>query len=127
MTPERKAQLEAELDEFFRLNPIEPTPLPPPRRKPPSQVRALPKPTIVAEAGVIIADADVVVSPLDPNASQPQPKLVRVRRPDWVTINMDEYARQRAEREWNEAQAQQQRQSLRESDCMNIWGTHNDD
>lgn len=52
MTPERKAEVEALLDDI--LGP-EPKPQPP-------------KPKVVVDAGAVVRDADVVVSPSDVNA-----------------------------------------------------------
>ncbi|MHC2662561.1 hypothetical protein ACMA5K_01415 [Bradyrhizobium diazoefficiens] len=54
MTPERKAEVEALLDDI--LGP-EPKPQPP-------------KPKVVVDAGAVVRDADVVVSPRDVNAER---------------------------------------------------------
>src|ERR1700761_8715620 len=65
MTPERKAEVEALLDDI--LGP-EPKPQPP-------------KPKVVVDAGAVVRDADVVVSPSDVNARQRGGDTgVRVRR-----------------------------------------------
>ena len=65
LTPERKAEVEALLDEI--LGP-EPKPQPP-------------KPKVVVSDAVVVRDADVVVSPIDPNAQRRGGDTgVRVRR-----------------------------------------------
>jgi len=65
MTPERKAEVEALLDDI--LGP-EPKPQPP-------------KPKVVVDAGTVVRDADVVVSPSDVNARERGGDTgVRVRR-----------------------------------------------
>lgn len=70
ITPERKAELEAELDELFGLVPT------------------LPKPKVITrdDRGTI-RDADVHVSRADPNAAEDADRVVQVRRDDWVTID----------------------------------------
>jgi hypothetical protein len=103
MTPERKAQLEAELDAILG---------PPP----------LPKPKVVVSDGVVVRDADVQVSPADRRNSQHgRVEIVRVRRADCVTINMAE-----AERQWwliDQDQAEK-RQRSRQLDPhkLGLWG-----
>ena len=78
LTPERKAQLYAELDKIIGLT-------------------ALPRPKVVTQDGVTIRDADVQVSRADPNARGAD-RIVEVRRDDWVTVNFEEYGRQQADR-----------------------------
>jgi hypothetical protein len=82
MTPERKAELRAEIETF--LGPL-PTPKP----------AAAPKPKvgIVASEGRVIRDVDVIVSRADPNAQRGD-TMIHVRRADRVTINMAEVQRQ---------------------------------
>lgn len=80
MTPERKRQLIAELEEITGL-----------RRK-----RQRPK--VVASDGAIVRDADVVISPKDPNSGSGKPETISVRRSDYVTVNMRAYEEQKAER-----------------------------
>jgi hypothetical protein len=77
ITPERKAEIFAELDAMFG----------PPR----------PKPKVVTVDAVAVRDADVHVSRADRNAEGTD-RVVEVRRSDWVTINMAAYERQCAER-----------------------------
>jgi hypothetical protein len=74
VSPERKAEIEAMLDEFFG-------PVP------------LPKPKAVIVADKPVRDADVHVSRADINAKGVD-ELVEVRRPDYVTINLAAYERQ---------------------------------
>lgn len=64
MTPERKAEVEARIDEI-----LGPRPKPQP-----------PKPKVVVADDVVVRDADVVVSPADPNAKHRGDMGVRVRR-----------------------------------------------
>ena len=111
MTPERKAEVEALLDEI--LGP-EPKPQPP-------------KPKVVAAAGVVVRDADVVVSPTDVNAKRRGGDTgVRVRRqtplaaepllppmrPGEVRINMAEYTARRLIDEADRAAERQRRRGL---------------
>ena len=93
MTPERKAEVEALLDDI--LGP-EPKPQPP-------------KPKVVVDAGAVVRDADVVVSPSDVNAQlrggatgvsvrratpmPAEPPLPPVR-PGEVRVNLDAAQRQ---------------------------------
>jgi hypothetical protein len=65
----------------------------------------LPKPKVVTRDDLgNIRDADVHVSRADPNSASGQDKVVEVRRPDWVTVNIpaweQQQAEKRAEREW---------------------------
>lgn len=82
MTPERKAELRAEIETF--LGPL-------PKPKPAAAPK--PKVEIVASEGRVIRDADVVVSCVDPNAQRGD-TMIHVRRADRVTINMEEAERQ---------------------------------
>jgi len=56
MTPERKAEVEALLDDILGPEPTPAKPQPP-------------KPKVVVDAGAVVRDADVVVSPRDVNAT----------------------------------------------------------
>jgi hypothetical protein len=65
----------------------------------------LPKPKVVTRDDLgNIRDADVHVSRADPNTASGQDKVVAVRRPDYVTVNIPAWEQQqadkRAEREW---------------------------
>ena len=62
-----------------------------------------PKPRAVVDEGEVVRDADVRVSAADPNYRGSNEGVVRVRRSDFVTINMELY----------EAQQQQKREDRR--------------
>jgi hypothetical protein len=62
--------------------------------------RPKPKPRAVVNEGEVVRDADVRVSPADPNYRKSDEGVVRVRRNDFVTINMEVWeAQQQARRE----------------------------
>lgn len=82
MTPERKAELRAEIE--ASLGPL---------TEPKPAVALKPKVEIVASEGRVIRDADVVVSCADPNAQRGD-TVVHVRRADRAAINMAEAERQ---------------------------------
>jgi hypothetical protein len=68
-------------------------------------MNVLPRPKVVTRDDLgTIRDADVHVSRADPNTASGQDKVVEVRRPDYVTINIPEWERQqeekRQERQW---------------------------
>jgi hypothetical protein len=59
-----------------------------------------PKPKVVVNEERVVRDADVRVSPADPNYRRSEEGVVRVRRSDFVTINMAVWeAQQEAKRE----------------------------
>ena len=59
-----------------------------------------PKPKVVVSEEGVVRDADVRVSPADPNYHGSNEGVVRVRRSDFVTINMELWeAQQQAKRE----------------------------
>src|SRR5262245_38617787 len=59
-----------------------------------------PKPKLVTTEDGVVRDADVRVSPADPNYRESSDGVVRVRRSDFVTINMELWeAQQQAKRE----------------------------
>jgi hypothetical protein len=59
-----------------------------------------PKPKVVTTEDGVVRDADVRVSPADPNYHGSEEGVVRVRRSQFVTINMELYeAQQQAKRE----------------------------
>jgi hypothetical protein len=89
LTPERKAEVEALLDNI--LGP-EPKPQPP-------------KPKVVADAGVVVRDADVMVSPADPNARAAAGLGVRVRRSPPAESPLASMLREEAERRWWDREA----------------------
>jgi hypothetical protein len=57
-----------------------------------------PKPKVVTNQGEVVRDADVKVSSADTNYHGSQEGVVRVRRSDFVTINMDLYEAQMREK-----------------------------
>jgi hypothetical protein len=81
VTPERKAELIAALEELIGPTPVE-------------------KPKVVTRDSEVIRDADPHVSKADPNYREDDGGVVRVRRNDFVRINMELYeAQQQAKRE----------------------------
>jgi hypothetical protein len=83
MTPERKAEVDAEAERILEevLGPL-----------------PMPKPNVVTRDDLgTVRDADVHVSRADPNADGTD-KVVPVRRPDWVAINYAAYEAQRADK-----------------------------
>jgi hypothetical protein len=75
VTPERKAELIAELEEIIGS-----------KRKT--------RPKVVASDADVVRDADVKVSTVDPNYPKSEEGLVKVRRRDFVVIRMDLYEEQ---------------------------------
>jgi len=83
VSPERTAELVALLEKALGLTP-----------------KPKPKPKVVVSEEGVVRDADVRVSPADPNYRGSDEGVVRVRRSDFVTINMELYeAQQREKRE----------------------------
>ena len=80
ISPERDAELTAIAKEFLR-----------------DFYNTTPKPKAVVVEDQVIRDADVEVSKADRNYPEGG-GVVRVRRPDYVTINFVEYERQQAEK-----------------------------
>jgi hypothetical protein len=80
-----KAALRAELSDIFG-------------KRPPA------KPKVVAADAVVVRDADVHVSQADPNAVEGEDRVVAVRRADWVTVDIEAWERQQAERAAERAQ-----------------------
>jgi len=59
-----------------------------------------PKPKVVTTEDGVVRDADVRVSPVDPNYRGSNEGVVKVRRSDFVTVNMELWeAQQQAKRE----------------------------
>lgn len=56
--------------------------------------RPKPKPKVVADDGQVVRDAEVQVAPKDPNYRNANDGVVKVRRSDFVTINMAAYEEQ---------------------------------
>ena len=83
VSPERTAELVALLEKALGLSP-----------------RPRPKPKAVVDDGEVVRDADVRVGPADPNYRGSDEGVVRVRRSDFVRINMEVWeAQQRQKRE----------------------------
>jgi|SRR5215831_8887714 len=57
-----------------------------------------PKPKVVTTEGEVVRDADVQVSPADRNYGRSEEGFVRVRRSNFVTINMDLYEEQQQQK-----------------------------
>ena len=99
VTPERKAELIAALEEL-----IGPTPAP--------------KPKVVTRDADVIRDADPHVSRADPNYPKSDQGVVSVRRSDFVTIRMDL---------WEEQQRQKRQDRLLRKQLdpyrLGHWGT----
>src|SRR6516225_3213003 len=77
VSPERTAELVALLERALGLTP-----------------KLKPKPKVVVNEEEVVRDADVRVSPADPNYRRSDDGIVRVRRSDFVTIRMDLYEEQ---------------------------------
>jgi len=105
VTPERTAELVALLEKIMGL-----TPKPKPKAK-----------VVTSEAGVI-RDADVKVSPADPNYAGSDAGVVKVRRSDFVTVNMAAYEQQRREQE----EYRRKRRALDPS-RLGHWGSVDDE
>ena len=79
VTPERTAELVALLEKALGITP-----------------KPKPKPKVVVNEDGVVHDADVRVSPADPNYRGSDEGLVKVRRSDFVTINMPLWEEQQA-------------------------------
>jgi hypothetical protein len=79
--PKRVAELVALMEKALGL-----TPKPKPRAK------------VVVNEERVVRDADVRVSPADPNYRGSEEGVVRVRRSDFVTINMELYEAQQEDK-----------------------------
>src|SRR5262245_24473520 len=76
-----------------------------------------PKPRVVATEAGVVRDADVRVSPSDPNYAASEEGVVRVRRPGFVTLRMDLYEEQmQAKRE------DRLRRRVLDPARLGIWG-----
>jgi hypothetical protein len=108
ISPKREAELSAVAKEFLR-----------------DYYHTVPKPKAVVVEDQVVRDADVEVSRADKNSPMGDDKVVRVRRPDYVTINMAEYERQRNEK----AAERQRRKWEREYNNLDplIWGYDEDE
>ena len=103
VTPERKAELIAELEEIIGS-----------KRKT--------RPKVVTSDADVVRDADVKVSTVDPNYPKSEEGMVKVRRTDFVTIRMDL---------WEEQQRQKRAEKLhrRQLDPYRLghWGAIDED
>jgi hypothetical protein len=81
VSPERVAELVALMEKALGLTP-----------------RPKPKPKAVVNEGEVVRDADVRVSPADPNYHNSSEGVVQVRRNDFVKINMELYEAQMREK-----------------------------
>jgi len=79
--PKRVAELVAMVEKALGLTP-----------------RPKPKPKVVVTEDGVVRDADVRVSPADPNYRENDGGVVRVRRADFVKINMELYEAQMREK-----------------------------
>jgi hypothetical protein len=79
VTPERKAELIAALEELIGPRPM-------------------PRPKVVTRDNDVVRDADSHVSRVDPNYASSEQGAVRVRRSDFVTIRMDLWEEQKRQR-----------------------------
>src|SRR5262249_52334439 len=78
-----------------------------------------PRPKVVVSEDGVVRDADVRVSPADPNYHGSEDGVVKVRRNDFVKINMELWeAQQEAKRE-----DRRQRRIL-DPYSLGHWGTH---
>ena len=110
MTPEREAEIEAEILAFFGP--------PPPKPKPPKPKVVVSDTRNAAGRPEVIRDADVPVHPRDPNARHATDGVVAVRR-QCDPINMDLATAQY----WERVNAQAaQRPPGRDVDPMGVWG-----
>jgi hypothetical protein len=103
VTPERKAELIAQLEEIIGPTPME-------------------RPKVVTRDSEVIRDADPHVSKADPNYPGSNEGVVRVRRNDFVTIRMDLWEAQMAERQ----EARRQRRLL-DPYRLGHWGSVDDE
>jgi hypothetical protein len=81
-----------------------------------------PKPKVVTSNSEVVRDAEVTVSPTDPNYKKSEEGVVRVRRSDWVGINMEAYEEQ-------QRQKREDRRHRRMIDPCRLghWGSIDDD
>jgi hypothetical protein len=81
ISPKREAELNAVVKEFLR-----------------DYYHTVPKPKAVVVEDQVVRDADVEVSKADKNYPTSEDKVVRVRRPDYVTINFAAYEEQQEDK-----------------------------
>ena len=81
-----------------------------------------PKPKVVVNEEQVVRDADVQVSPADPNYGRSEEGVVRVRRSDFVTINMELWEAQQEEKR----EARKRRRTL-DPYRLGQWGPVDED
>jgi len=81
-----------------------------------------PKPRVVTTEEGVVRDADVRVSPADPNYRGSEEGFVRVRRKDFVTVRMDLYEVQMREK----AEARRVRRAM-DPYRLGHWGPIDDE
>ena len=81
VSPERVAEIVGLLEQALGLTP-----------------KPKPKPKVVTSEAVIVRDADVNVSPKDPNYPGSDEGVIRVRRSEFVTLRLDLWEEQRRQR-----------------------------
>ena len=103
--PKRTAEIVALLEKALGLTP-----------------KPKPKPKAVVDDGQVVRDAEVRVSPDDPNYGGSDEGVVRVRRSDFVTIRMDLYEAQQREK----AEARRMRRAM-DPYRLGYWGPFDDE
>jgi len=103
--PESTAEIVAMLEKVLGLEP-----------------KPKPKPKVVTTEEGVVRDADVRVGPADPNYRRSEEGVVRVRRNDFVTINIPLWEQQQAEKR----EARRQRRLL-DPYRLGHWGPTDDD
>jgi hypothetical protein len=84
--------------------------------------RPKPKPKVVTSDAEVVRDAVVRVSPDDPNYPKSEEGVVRVRRADFVTINMKAWE----EQQWLKAEERRHRRMI-DPYRMGHWDGGSDD
>jgi hypothetical protein len=102
VTPERKAELIAELEEIIG--------------------HRMDRPKVVASETNVVRDADVKVSKADPNYAKSEEGMVKVRRSDFVVIRMDLYEEQMRQK----AEDRRQRRMI-DPYRLGHWGPDDED
>ena len=105
VSPERTAELVAMLEKALGLTP-----------------KLKPKPKAVVDDGEVVRDADVRVSPADPNYRGSDSGVVKVRRSDFVSVNIPLWEAQQAEKR----EARRQRRMI-DPYRLGHWGSVDDD
>jgi hypothetical protein len=80
-----------------------------------------PKPKVVTDGAAVVRDATVRVSSADPNYPKSDEGVVRVRRADFVTINMNLYEEQQRQKQMDRVH-----RKMIDPARMGHWETDND-